>query len=456
MQGVTLNIPLRYLHSHPGNPRKDLGDISELTESIRAKGILQPLTIIPIMANGEMTDDYTGLIGHRRMAAAKAAGLSEAPCVLITEEVSQKEQLEIMLMENIQRSNLSIYEEALGFQQLLDFGANIDEISAKSGFSTSTVRRRLEIAKLDKEKLKEACVRQPNLADFVRLAEIKNIDTRNKVLESIGTKDFNFKLSAAINQEKEAEKLPQIKAVLRELKMNKLPESERYSSKWERILNFYVCDYNDKYRKKLQKTQSTEKCWYDISFRQVEIYVKKKKAEPIKRTQEELEANKLIRQKWAQLEMLAKDCYQLRKDFVMKLSYTRSNAMDILKGALIAGVYNEANYNSSDRDLLVQTLFNVANEGCTFSGEMRDKRMDAKYYMDIDDSNMPKLAYALFGDSAKETCSTDYKHALPAYKKDGKLELLYQWLESLGYKPANEEQQLLNGTHPVFQEELKL
>ena len=238
--------------------------------------------------------------------------------------------------------------------------------------------------------------------------------------------------------------------------MNKLPESERYSSKWERILNFYVCDYNDKYRKKLQKTQSTEKCWYDISFRQVEIYVKKKKAEPIKRTQEELEANKLIRQKWAQLEMLAKDCYQLRKDFVMKLSYTRSNAMDILKGALIAGVYNEANYNSSDRDLLVQTLFNVANEGCTFSGEMRDKRMDAKYYMDIDDSNMPKLAYALFGDSAKETCSTDYKHALPAYKKDGKLELLYQWLESLGYKPANEEQQLLNGTHPVFQEELKL
>lgn len=402
MQGVTLNISLRYLHSHPGNPRKDLGDISELTESIRAKGILQPLTIIPIMANGEMTDDYTVLIGHRRMAAAKAAGLSEAPCVLITEEVSPKEQLEIMLMENIQRSNLSIYEEALGFQQLLDFGANIDEISAKSGFSTSTVRRRLEIAKLDKEKLKEACVRQPNLADFVRLAEIKNLEQRNKVLEYIGTKDFNFKLSAAINQEKEAKKLPQIKAVLRELKMNKLPESERYSSKWERILNFYVCDYNDKYREKLQKTQSTEKCWYDIRFRQVEIYVKKKKAEPIKRTQEELEANKLIRQKWAQLEMLAKDCYQLRKDFVMDLSYTRSNALAILKGALLAGSYNEVNYyNASDRNLITLTLFGVQFENA-YSGAIYEKKHDAKYYAELDDTKIPVLVYALFGDSEKK------------------------------------------------------
>nr|DAL11022.1 MAG TPA_asm: chromosome partitioning protein [Caudoviricetes sp.] len=84
MQGVTLRIPVKSLHAHPGNPRKDLGDISELTESIRVKGILQPLTAIPIIENGEMTEDYTVLIGHRRMAAAKAAGLREVPCVIIT------------------------------------------------------------------------------------------------------------------------------------------------------------------------------------------------------------------------------------------------------------------------------------------------------------------------------------------------------------------------------------
>lgn len=445
------DLDIDTLRPHPDNPRKDLGDLTELTASIKANGIFQNLTVVP---NDENADSFTVIIGHRRLAAAKAAGIKTVPC-LIAWDMSPQEQLQTMLLENMQRSDLTVFEQAQGFQQLLDFGCSVEEIAQKSGFSAVTVRRRLEIAKLDKEKLKEACGRQPTLGDFVRLEEIKDIERRNKVLQSIGTKDFNFELSAAINQEKEAEKLPQIKAVLRELKMNKLPESERYSSKWERILNFYVCDYNDKYREKLQKTQSTEKCWYDIRFRQVEIYVKKKKAEPIKRTQEELEANKLIRQKWAQLEMLAKDCYQLRKDFVMDLSYTRSNALAILKGALLAGSYNDVNYNASDINLITLTLFGVQFENA-YSGAIYEKKHDAKYYAELDDTKIPVLVYALFGDSEKKTCSTDYKHALPAYKKDGKLELLYQWLESLGYTMAEEEKQLLNGTHEVFQEELKL
>lgn len=458
MQGVTLRILLKSLHAHPRNPRKDLGDISELTESIRAKGILQPLTVIPIMENGEMTDEYTVLIGHRRMAAAKAAGLREVPCVLITEEVTQKEQLEIMLMENIQRSNLTIYEEAQGFQQLLDFGADIDKICAKSGFSASTVRRRLEIAKLDKDKLKDACTRQPSLGDFTRLAEIKDIQKRNKLLEYIGTNDFNFRLNRAIAEEKEAEKLPQVKALMKELEIKKLPEGERDSSKWENKISFYLRNFGDKEKKKLQEYQSKEKggCYYEINYGNVYIYTKRKKAAAGKRAPEELEAERKVKLKWAQLERLAGDCYQLRKNFVMKLSYTRSNAMSILKGALIAGTYNELNYNGSDRDLLAQTLFNVADMKATFSGELRDKRHDIKCYMDLADAVVPRLVYALFDDSTKETCSTDYKHALPKYQKSGKLTLLYQWLQSLGYEMASEEQQLLNGTHSVFQEELKL
>ena len=68
---------------HPDNPRKDLGDLAELAESIKTKGILQNLTVVPLF--DEFTADgfkrYRVVIGHRRLAAAKLAGLKEVPCV---------------------------------------------------------------------------------------------------------------------------------------------------------------------------------------------------------------------------------------------------------------------------------------------------------------------------------------------------------------------------------------
>ncbi len=447
------NLSIDKLYPHPDNPRKDLGDLTELADSIKANGIFQNLTVVP---KDENAGTYTVVIGHRRLVAAKEAGIQTVPC-LIAWDMSPQEQLQTMLLENMQRSDLTVYEQAQGFQQLLDFGCSIDDIARKSGFSLVTVRRRLEIAKLDKDKLKDACTRQPSLGDFTRLAEIKNIEKRNKVLEYIGTKDFDFWLNRAIREEKEAEKLPHIKAVLKELEIKQLPKGERYSSKWEQKFSFYLSNFDDKEKKKLQEAQSKEKggCYYEIDYGSVYIYTKRKKADPVKRTPEEIEAERQVKLKWAQLERLSSDCYQLRKNFVMKLPYTRSNTMAILKGALIAGVYNEVNYNGSDRDLLAQILFNVTDMNATFSGELRDKRHDIKYYTDLADADVPKLVYALFDDSAKETCSTDYKRALPGYKSSSKLILLYQWLQSLGYDIAAEEEQLLNGTHEVFQEERK-
>lgn len=72
-----INIDVNKIEEHPNNPRKDLGDLAELTESIRQNGIMQNLTVVK---NGE--DKYMAVIGHRRLAAAKAAGLKEVPCVV--------------------------------------------------------------------------------------------------------------------------------------------------------------------------------------------------------------------------------------------------------------------------------------------------------------------------------------------------------------------------------------
>ena len=82
-----VNIGVGHIHPHPENPRKDLGDLTELAESIKKNGVMQNLTVIPQEGN---PGEYTAIIGHRRHAAAVLAGITELPCRII-EGMSEKE-----------------------------------------------------------------------------------------------------------------------------------------------------------------------------------------------------------------------------------------------------------------------------------------------------------------------------------------------------------------------------
>ena len=84
-------IDVSKIFPHPDNPRKNLGDIQELSDSIKANGVLQNLTVVP-MSSGQ----YTVVIGHRRLAAAKKAGLSVVPCVAM--EMTPQEQVRTCLL----------------------------------------------------------------------------------------------------------------------------------------------------------------------------------------------------------------------------------------------------------------------------------------------------------------------------------------------------------------------
>ena len=133
MTEITM-IPVEKISPHPENPRKALGDLTELTESIKASGILQNLTVIP--ARGGR---YTVVIGHRRLAAAKEAGLAEVPCVV--REMSPEEQLATMMAENVQRHDLTPWEQIQGVQRMVQLGMELPEIARKTGIREKTVRR---------------------------------------------------------------------------------------------------------------------------------------------------------------------------------------------------------------------------------------------------------------------------------------------------------------------------
>lgn len=173
-------IPRSLLHAHPDNPRKDLGDLKELADSIAEHGIMQNLTVVPDEGDG---DGYKILIGHRRFAASEGV-LDELPCV-VAKGLTDREQVGIMLCENMQRSDLTYLEQAHGFQMMMDLGDTIETISEKTGFSKATVKHRLAINELDPKAIEEAKKYfQPTIADFIALEKVKDVDKRNEILES--------------------------------------------------------------------------------------------------------------------------------------------------------------------------------------------------------------------------------------------------------------------------------
>ena len=105
-------IPVEQIHPNPDQPRKAIGDLRDLTDSVREKGVLEPLLVRFVPRE----DCYYIISGERRYHAARAAGLREIPCIEKTAD--DAETLEIGLIENIQRKDLTAFEEADGLHRL--------------------------------------------------------------------------------------------------------------------------------------------------------------------------------------------------------------------------------------------------------------------------------------------------------------------------------------------------
>lgn len=188
-------IDINRLHPHPDNPRKDVGDVTELADSIRHSGVMQNLTVVP------HEGDYRVIIGHRRLAAAKEAGLTELPCRVV--EMTEREQVATMIAENMQRADLTVPEQVHGIQMMLNLGESLEDVQKKTGLSRSTVYHRKAMAALPADELQKSWERGGTIADYVALEQIKDLQARSNLLREIGTSNFRYKLS----QEKDRQKM---------------------------------------------------------------------------------------------------------------------------------------------------------------------------------------------------------------------------------------------------------
>ena len=141
-----LVVQIERVHPNPSQPRRtfDAAALEDLTKSIVQKGILQPLIVRP---SRDVPNDYEIVAGERRWRAAQAARLHEIPVVV--RDFDDGEVLEVAIIENIQRSDLSALEEASGYRHLMDrFGHTQEQVSEILGKSRSHVANHLRLLSL--------------------------------------------------------------------------------------------------------------------------------------------------------------------------------------------------------------------------------------------------------------------------------------------------------------------
>lgn len=143
-------LEIEKVFPNPDQPRTDIGDLEELTASIKEQGVLEPLLVQP------QEEGWMIIAGERRWRASKRAGLEEIPCIEL--DIDDKTVAEIALVENLQRKDLSIWEVADGLKDLVDrFGYTHDDIAKKIAKSRTSVTEALSIANLP-QGVRDRCI----------------------------------------------------------------------------------------------------------------------------------------------------------------------------------------------------------------------------------------------------------------------------------------------------------
>ena len=426
------NINIHLIKPHPQNPRKDLGDLIELTESIKSQGILQNLTV-----HDNEDGTYTAIIGHRRLVAAKEAGLVEVPCSVVS--MDEKTQLSTMLLENMQRSDLTIYEQAKGMQLCLDFGMDEKELSNKTGFSKTTITRRLNMLKYDEKKVQDSVARGATLQDYIELEKIKNDEIKNNLVTYLGTKDFDYRLSEALRKEKRDKMVAEWVAILETFAER---TEAHYPDGYIHVVQYYTS--TDKV--KIPDDLETRKYKYNIASwgsvtlygQKIEFDNEKKQTIIIKDSKEEKrEAIK------AQFEVALETRKSFMKEFVKKSKQYETEIvqfagytfaiMDYWGVSGIGNLFNEITgleICDSNNDNFVPQMKEAFKKNTT-------PRLAAIIYSILEDTSSLPNCYNYYDGSFNE--------------KDDELKIVYEFLTTIGYQISDIEQKLLDGSHELYQ-----
>lgn len=435
-------IDIDRIMPHPDNPRKDVGDVSEIAESIKQNGIMQNLAVIPSEVQGK----YIALIGHRRLAAAKAAGLDKVPCAVVG-NLSRSEQVSIMLAENMQRADLTLFEQAEGMQMMLDLGDTVSTITKKTGISETNVRKKLNLMQYDHEEVKASFERGARMSDYDDLKKIKDKAKQEKLIKSIGTNNFKWELERALDDQKREEKKQKLIEFVSGF-ASELP-TDADTSSLERLRSYYSMDApilpND--------FDESLNYYYKVQTYAIEVYTDYTEADIDKKQQ--------IKEQLERANAKAAELNERRKKLSDIAAAMLNSRIDFLKD--FKGIPQE---KAVDKLCVIYDINRMVTECMIDDGGYNidwskiseilcpdSSDIDAREYI----SKLAPDKLIVINLLASAGCfeKLEAHQWTCEFSRNYHLDCIYKVLEMLGYKMSLSEREYINGTHEAFVKEDK-
>ena len=428
-------IDINLLEAHPQNPRKRIGDVTELADSIKAVGIMQNLTVVPF------GDKYRILIGHRRWTAAKEAGMKELPCAIV--DIPEKDQVEIMLVENMQRSDLTVLEESQGLQLMVEMGNSIRDICEKTGFSESKVRHRVKMGELDQKVLQKKFEECQNISilDLQKLEKIKDPARKDRVLTTIGTSNFEMALKKAVDEEKRAEWEEEIIATLPEgTKMITSNEGKTWFCSIRDWMN------NDA---SLQKIKDYDgKLYWKRGYNAIEIYIDTPE-EAIREVEERRERKRLLEERMYAMKIVLRNMEMLREAFVTELSNRDCGYLAFHDGRMQKYMIRTMNEGCQEPEKLLK-LLDIRIEEAPPS--WNKEAWETILHENINDTNFKRAVFLMMYLHVEPNYGNPFDHE-GKFKPENTLKDTYEFMKLIGYRMSNEEKAVLDGSHELYVKE---
>lgn len=464
IQSSLKNIEVNKIHPHPDNPRKDTGDISEMIKSVQVNGIMQNLTVIP---HPERQDEYRCLIGHRRLAAAKEAGLEKVPCRVVY-DMSEKEQLTVMLEENMQRNDLTIHEQAQGFQMMLDLGETIESLKEKTGFSESTIRHRVHLAELDGKILKEKEDNnefQLTLKDLYELEKINDVELKNEILkEATSSENLRFRVRNKLRKMKEEKIKSVMIAELEELGVGEMQEEDKQNPymHWgiaESIYRFESEKHEDikeEIRKIIQEDDK-EYCYVNGEYN-LSIYERKTDTDtelPEEQKEQAEEAKKEQRRRKENYEKL-RGLYEHFKnqveEFLIDMTSYNEEVKDTVQKNVINTIWNLMIVTYADTDWEILYLIMTGKDVKDVVGETdsyEEEKTKTKEILNEFFNKVPVWKQMLA--ASAEIIEPPVYYSPKYVTENGEIDMkVYALLAAFGFSVDKETEKMLDGTSELY------
>lgn len=453
-------LPAECLEHHPENPRKEIGDIAELTDSIKANGILQNLTVVP---KPDDEGKYLVVIGNRRYEAGLGAGLTEFPCVI--SDMDHTKQLETMLIENMNRSDLTVYEQAKGFEQLTLAGYSVNDIAEKTGFSQSTVRRRINLCQYDERTVKEAFEKQATFEDFEKLNKVKDEEIRASVAKFLGSSNFGWYLEQGIKKERKKQREVIVLEAIKDI-ARKAEQDER-SWEFDKVCVINLCanaeDFSGMYddiekAKQLPKLDNGEYVYFRDYAGNFEICKPSEISEPAPKS-DNIDKYKKERE---EIKSLISDMHARHMDFIKNYD---KNPKSIPGIALLCidtisklfttdGLEGVSNVDLDDvTDYISEKHFEIYVENAdTLSDYYKSNIL--RFYIQLTTAllDVKNIYSDLWYIGVNQTIgySGNGDYTTYSYNSTQKIKIFAEFIEHLGYIMSDEEKQLIDGTHRLY------